>query len=321
MGGAAERREVRQAGAMARPPRVPAQLAFLPFSARAAVAKGLVTRSMLRGPAWRRLLPDIYVHRDGYREDDHRMWCDAAALSLPSGAAIGGLSAAYLWGVHLLPRDAPVTVLVPGVTRPRPRLRVRYTLAKLSPGDVTRFGGLPVTTPLRTAFDLGRRPPRTEAVVAVDALLNRRLVKRAALTDYLAARPGWPGVPLLREVLGLAEPLSESPMETRLRLLLVDAGLPVPTAQYDVYDGRGRFLGRVDLAYPRLRIALEYEGDHHRERAHFRHDVARLNDLRAAGWAILRFTADDVLRHPARLVAQVAQAVRERLPSPGHQMR
>ncbi|GAA3756303.1 hypothetical protein GCM10022225_46730 [Plantactinospora mayteni] len=312
---------------MPRSPLVPARLAFLPFSARAAVAEGLVTRSMLRSRAWLRLLPDIYVHRDGYRADDHRMWCDAVALTLPPGGAVGGLSAAYLWGVDLLARNAPVTALVPGATRPRPRPRVRCTLARLPAEDVTRFGGLPVSTPLRTAFDLGRTLPRTEAVVAVDALLNRRVVKPAALTDYLAARPGWPGVLLLREVLGLAEPLSESPMETRLRLLLVDAGLPVPIAQHDVYDARGRFVGRVDLAYPRLRIALEYEGDHHRERAHFRQDVARLNDLRAAGWVVLRFTADDVLRHPARLVAQVTQAVRERSAagsdtrSPGRQMR
>ncbi|MFY1687954.1 DUF559 domain-containing protein [Plantactinospora sp. WMMB782] len=301
---------------MPRPPRVPAQLAFLPFSARTAVAEGLLTRSMLRGPAWRRLLPDIYVHRDGFRPGDHRMWCDAVALALPPGAAIGGLSAAYLWGVDLLPRDAPVSVLVPGANRPRARPRVRYALANLPAGDVTRFAGLPVTTPLRTAFDLGRRAPRTEAVVAVDALLYRRLVKPAALADCLAVRPGWPRVPLLREVLGLAEPLSESPMETRLRLLIVDAGLPPPTAQYEVYDGRGRFVARVDLAYPGLRIALEYEGDHHRERAHFRQDVSRYNELRAAGWVVLRFTADDVLRHPTRLLAQVTQAIRERSPRP-----
>ncbi|MFY1673290.1 DUF559 domain-containing protein [Plantactinospora sp. WMMB334] len=297
---------------MSRPARVPSRLAFLPFSARAAVAEGLISRSMLRGPAWRRLLPDVYVHRDGYRADDHRMWCDAVGLTLPPGAVVGGLSAAYLWGVQLVARDSPVTVLIPGNSRPRARPRVRYTLATLSAGDVTRFGGLPVTTPLRTAFDLGRKAPRTEAVVAVDALLNRRLVKPAALSDYLAEHPGWPGVALLREVLGLAEPLSESPMETRLRLLLVDAGFPGPTVQHDVCDARGHFIGRVDLAYPRLRIALEYEGDHHRERAHFRQDVARLNALRAAGWLVLRFTADDVLLHPARTLALIAHAIQER---------
>ncbi|WP_231933621.1 endonuclease domain-containing protein [Micromonospora coxensis] len=80
----------------------------------------------------------------------------------------------------------------------------------------------------------------------------------------------------------------------------------------DALDARGRFAGRVDLAWPALRVAVEYDGDHHRERAHFRQDVARLNALRAAGWLVLRFTADDVLRHPARTVALVADALRER---------
>ncbi|MFG2009700.1 endonuclease domain-containing protein [Micromonospora sp. NPDC048868] len=70
----------------------------------------------------------------------------------------------------------------------------------------------------------------------------------------------------------------------------------------------------VDLAYPRWRIAIEYEGDHHRERAHFQRDVARLNALRAAGWLVLRFTADDVLRHPARIVRLVTDAIQERRP-------
>ncbi|MGC1213548.1 MAG: DUF559 domain-containing protein [Micromonospora sp.] len=110
----------------------------------------------------------------------------------------------------------------------------------------------------------------------------------------------------------MAEPLSESPMETRLRLLLLDAGLGPLTAHHDVLDARGRFVGRVDLAWPALRVAVEYDGDHHRERAHFRQDVARLNALRAAGWLVLRFTADDVLRHPARTVALVTQALHER---------
>ncbi|MGW5673249.1 endonuclease domain-containing protein [Micromonospora sp. NPDC003776] len=105
-------------------------------------------------------------------------------------------------------------------------------------------------------------------------------------------------------------------METRLRLLLLDAGLGPLTAQHDVLDGRGRFLARVDLAWPALRVAAEYDGDHHRERAHFRQDVARLNALRAAGWIVLRFTADDVLRHPAATVALVAQALRERRAAP-----
>ncbi|MEU7999145.1 DUF559 domain-containing protein [Micromonospora sp. NPDC049060] len=295
--------------------RVPPRLAFLPFRASAAIADGLLTWTMLRGPSWRPLLPDVHVHRDGYRADDHRMWCDAVALSLPVGGAIAGRSAAYLWGVDLLRRDAPVTVLLPRAARMRAHPRLRVHRSVVPDSDRTRLGGLPVTTPLRTAFDLGRQAPRDEALVAVDALLHRRVVKLPALRAYADARPGWPGLPLLREILALAEPLAESPMETRLRLLLLDAGLPPAIAQHDVRDADGRFVGRVDLAWPTLRVAVEYDGDHHRERAHFRQDVARLNALRAAGWIVLRFTADDVLRHPSRTAALVSQALRERHPS------
>ena len=151
---------------------------------------------------------------------------------------------------------------------------------------------------------------RAGALVAIDALTHRGLVKLDALHTLAAERAAWPGTPLLNEVLLLAEPLSESPMETRLRLLLVDAGLPLFTAQHEVRDAHGRLIGRVDLALPELRLAIEYEGDHHRERHQFRRDVARLNALRAAGWTVLRFTADDVLRHPDRLIREVAAAIR-----------
>ena len=273
------------------------------------MAVGRLSKAMLRGPTWRRLFPDVYLHRDV--TPDHRVWCEAAALALPAGTAIGGLSAAYLWGADLLQRDAPVTVAAPRDRRLRadPRRVVRYTV--LEAGDVTRFGGLPVTTPERTAFDLGRRGPRADALVAVDALLHRRVVTRDAVRTLAAGRYGWRGIALLDEVLSLAEPLAESPMETRLRLLLIDAGLPPPTVQHRVHDTRGRFVGRVDLAWPELRLAVEYEGDHHRERAHFRRDVARLNALRAAGWTVLRFTADDVLRRPRRTARQVATAMCE----------
>ncbi|MFI7212365.1 endonuclease domain-containing protein [Micromonospora maritima] len=266
---------------------------------------------MLRGPTWIRLLPDVYVHRDGYRADDHRLWCEAVALRLPPGAAPAGRSAAWLFGADLLGRDAPVTVLLPHPARLRPHPRLSVARSPLPDRDRTRFGGLPVTTTLRTAFDLGRQGSSVDALVAVDGLLRRRVVKLAALRAYAADRPGWPGAPLLREVLTLAEPSSESPMETRLRLLLLDAGLGPLVPQHEVRAG-GRFVARVDLAWPALRLAIEYDGDHHRERAHFRRDVARLDALRAAGWVVLRFTADDVLRRPEAIVALVRQARAER---------
>jgi very-short-patch-repair endonuclease len=91
-----------------------------------------------------------------------------------------------------------------------------------------------------------------------------------------------------------------------------DQRAPPPTPQHQICDARGRLIGRVDLAYPHSKIAIEYEGDHHRERTHFRRDIARYNALRQAGWLVLRFTADDVLHHPQRLIDQVTNALDER---------
>jgi hypothetical protein len=267
---------------------------------------------MLTGPAWQRMFPGVYLHADAFREADHATWCDAAALLLPEGGAIGGLSAAYLWGADLVDERSPVTVILPRATSLRPHPRLSVIRSSLPPEDVTRFDGPLVTTPLRTAFDVGRLLPRTEAVVSVDALLSKRVVPLPKLIDYAAGRSGWRGAPRLREVLGLTEPLTESPMESRLRLLIIDAGLPRPVAQHEVLNANGRLIGRVDLAYPQWRIAIEYEGDHHRERAHFRHDVHRLNALRAVGWLVLRFTADDVLHQPDRTARQIAAAIGER---------
>jgi hypothetical protein len=99
-------------------------------------------------------------------------------------------------------------------------------------------------------------------------------------------------------------------METRLRLLLVRAGLPRPQAQVALLDDRGHFLGRPDLYYPAQRLALEYDGSTHRDS--LVEDSRRQNRLLTAGYRLLRFTAPDVLGNPAVVVQQVCDALNER---------
>jgi REase_MTES_1575 len=181
--------------------------------------------------------------------------------------------------------------------------------SQLVSGDTARLPEGVVTTPLRTAFDLSRRPGLVEAVVAVDAMLAARLVTGTDLAAALAARPGWPGIRRARRVLVLADPRSGSPMETRLRLILVAGGLPRPVAQFEVRDRDGLFVARLDLAYPKYRLGVEYEGDHHRGRGVFQQDLRRLNALRACGWTVLRFGATDIYRDPDRVVATVRAAL------------
>jgi very-short-patch-repair endonuclease len=104
----------------------------------------------------------------------------------------------------------------------------------------------------------------------------------------------------------LADAASESPMETRLRVLLVSAGLPKPCVQAEISDG-GTFIARVDLLYPEQRLVIEYDGATHR--ASVAADNRRQNRLIDAGYRILRFTGSDIVRTPAALVGQVRRAL------------
>ncbi|MEU4621598.1 DUF559 domain-containing protein [Actinoplanes sp. NPDC023801] len=287
------------------PPRpyVPVVLTTAPFRGTVAVADGLLTPAKLRGRTWRRLLPDVYIHHE--LPLDHRLWCAAAVLILPSGAAIGGLSAAHLFGCGLLSAGSPVSIVVPRRAGARPNERIRAHHTVLEPADVISAGGIPMTTPERTAFDLGRRLGRRTAVMAFDALLHQGVLDLAMVAELARQRHWWPGIARLHEVIRLADGRAESPMETILRLLLVDAGLPAAEPQFEVRDAYGCLIGRVDLAWPSVRLAVEYEGDHHREQEQFRRDIARVNALRRVGWAVIRLSADDVLRRAASTVALV----------------
>jgi very-short-patch-repair endonuclease len=269
----------------------------------------VLTKRQLRGPAWRRLFRDVYIAAGA--PVDHLTRCQAAALLLPPGAALSHESAALAHNVHLFPlgsQAAHITVPLSSRLRPSGGLVVHRQL--LTREEITRRGGLPVTNPRRTTFDLGRDPDPVKAVVALDALLNRRVVKEHVLAEIAAAHLGWPGINHFRAAAARCRPGVESPMETRLRLLLVDGGLPEPAVQHVVLDPAGHFVARLDLAYRARRVGLEYDGDHHRDRATFQRDIVRLNRLRLLGWTVLRFTADDVLRRPDRVVSQVRTALK-----------
>lgn len=174
--------------------------------------------------------------------------------------------------------------------------------------DVQVVGGLPVTSGARTWADLAPRLGLDDLVVLGDAVLRHGWADLVELTA-MAARPGRRGARRMRAAIPLLEPRTDSPMETRLRLLLVRAGLPRPQAGHDVVVD-GAWLARPDLSYPALRIAIEFDGDHHRtSRAQWQRDIGRRRSLEDAGWLLIVVTADDVLRHPEALVERVRRAV------------
>ena len=121
------------------------------------------------------------------------------------------------------------------------------------------------------------------------------------------------GIRELEEAVRRTRPGAASRPETWTRLTLVDAGLPEPTLDHDVYDERGVFVGCVDLAYVALKIAIEYEGDHHRvEAAQWARDIQKHDRLAELGWRVIRVTKADVFEHPGELVARVSGALRSR---------
>ena len=103
----------------------------------------------------------------------------------------------------------------------------------------------------------------------------------------------------------LADPRAQSPMESRIRLAIVFDGLPTPVLQHPV----GPFL--LDLAYPAVRLAIEYDGEAHRGQERALRDLDRQAYLTAAGWKVLRFTAAQVMRRPGWVAARVREELVE----------
>jgi hypothetical protein len=286
---------------------IPPELCIRPFRGSAAVAAGLLTWRQLEGDTWRRVLPDVYVRAD--LALTHQVLCAAAVIWARRRGVISGGSAAYLLGVDVLARDAPVQVTVPGAVRLRPPPGIEVVRSPLRPVDVTWRQRIPMTAPVRTAFDLARRKSFVEAVVGLDGLAGALLIEVDEVAAYAFARSSWPGSRRVPAVLDAVEPRSESPMETRSRLILVGAGLPRPVAQHTVFDDSGRVVARLDLAYPERRVGIEYEGDHHRERPRFQRDLNRYNELRQLGWTMIRVGSVDVYTNPTRMIQLVCAAL------------
>jgi hypothetical protein len=224
------------------------------------------------------------------------------ARRMPAGTAFSGYTAAWLHGLDVAPCN-PIEVTIPkrfGITR---RAGAKVRRAGLAAGEIVVRKGLPATPAIRTVVELAGRTPLTEAVVVADLALHATLVTLAQLRAYVAAHPRARGIARLRRVLDLVEPKTESAMETRLRMLLVLAGLPRPAVQISIRDEQERWLGRPDMLYRAQRLAIEYDGGNHRDR--LIDDNRRQNRLIGADFRILRFTKADVYGSPESVVAQV----------------
>jgi very-short-patch-repair endonuclease len=209
-------------------------------------------------------------------------------------------------------RDAIHVTVLPGRTAPRHQRMVGHVRA-FTLADVGMHLGLPVTTAARLFVDMAATLPRPALVAIGDAILRGGHATVAELQAALQRRVGGRGVRRALDLLAFLSAAAESPMESILRLLLLDAGLPSPEVNVDICDALGRFLARADLLFRAAKVIVEYDGDQHRtDRVQFARDVRRGSELAASGYLVLRFTASDVLNRPAYVIATVRAALASR---------
>jgi hypothetical protein len=176
--------------------------------------------------------------------------------------------------------------------------------------EVTVIDGLPVTTVARTAFDLGRHQTGWRGVARLDALASVTGVTAGQVLTLAERYRGARGVRRLKVALSSMNAGAQSPKETWLRLLLIDAGLPAPQTQILVHNGDFYPLAYLDLGWEDFLVAVEYDGDHHRsQRRQYVKDISRLAMLERRGWIVVRVIAED---HPNDIVDRVVAALSRR---------
>lgn len=216
-----------------------------------------------------------------------------------------------LWGIDLPWIDVGprIDAVVQRQTRPRHRMdRFVHESVRLTRADSATIAGIAVTAPSRTWWDLATVLRALDLQAVTDQVL-RRWCSRDQLDDILSRHKGERGVVCARRSLQYGDPRAESRMESLTRFRLIEAGLPKPEVQYVILDAYGDVLARLDMAYPELLIAIEFDGAVHREASVFTRDLRRQNMLVNRGWTVLRFSGSDVLSRPASVVAQVRAAL------------
>lgn len=219
--------------------------------------------------------------------------------------------------------DEPIDVAVAtGTSPPRTRGVRGRKLAGERLAALT-IDGIPVLDPIATVFVCAAELTPRQTAVMLEALittarnypgirLDRPPATLAMISDRIEEWGRFPGCGKVRDALEIVREGAESPKETETRLLLSDFHLPEPVVQHSVVIG-GRFLARVDLAYPQWRIAIEYEGDHHRtDRNQWQTDIRRHRALEDHGWIVIRVTQLDLRGGGAALAARIRRAIASR---------
>ncbi|MDH6196504.1 hypothetical protein M2272_003147 [Mycobacterium frederiksbergense] len=258
------------------------------FIGAEAIADGVVTRHELQ--RWYRpLFRNVHIPRNhvpSLRDRTLGAW-----LWTHREGIVTGVAASALHGAEWVDDDVTIELLWDYIRSPR-GIVVRHE--RIADDEITCVAGIPVTTPARTAFDLGRFLPRKQAVERLDALMRACPFSNEDVLLLAKRYRGARGVARLKAVLPLVDGGAESPPETRLRLLYIDAGLPRPTTQIPIVDEWGRVVRTVDMGWEEFKVISEYDGGQHQtNRAQYVKDLRVLPKLAELGWDVMRVIKED----------------------------
>jgi very-short-patch-repair endonuclease len=289
-----------------------------PLRRRDALAVGH-TDANLRSRAWRRTFHGVYAPA-GISVTDVALRIRAAACLLPPDGAVTGWAAAWMLGARVLDGRTPwgellpVRLAIPPHRRIRRRDGITVNRSPLPSNDVVRVNGVPVTSALRTAFELARADgPHVRAVAGVDAMLNVHLVKRADLGTYVEAHARWDGVPRARRVVADADEGAQNPMETDLRLLWQQVTGRRPLANRYIFNRSGVFVARSDILDEQIATVGEFDGDEHASRRARTRDARRRRRMEHVGLTVVTATSIDLLRDRTLLEAEIRRTEVEQL--------
>ena len=273
-----------------------------PFAVSRAGALGL-TWNDLRVLRDERRIRSLFrgVLVDASVPDTRELRCLGLSLVLPPRGVICHSSAAWALGVDAFqPKDrfllTPQCMVPHGTSRSR-HAGVVCLEGYLPAEDIMIVNGIPMTVPGRTTVDLMRKLRRPFALSVADAMVRAEQVTIDEIARRIGRLKRYPGIRQARELVLLIDPRAESPGESWLRLRLIDAGFPHPSPQYEIIDHRGRIIARIDLAYPEINLAIEYDGRaFHSHEDDKQHDESRRGLLTDAyGWRVEPAGKDDVL--------------------------
>lgn len=252
--------------------------------------------------------PGVRTMREDEPLESVRDRCRAYLPRMTGGQFFSHETAAVLWGMPLPFRHGPSLHVSasPPLREPRTRNVVGHRLVMPQDG-VTLLDDLPVATRVETWGQLGGALRWEDLVAAGDWLLARG----DPLSDLseVALRARRRGATALRHAVGSVRPGAESPRETAVRLILVQAGLPEPELNWTLRTGTGAFVARLDMAWPQHRVAIEYDGRQHADPDQFRRDADRWRAISAEGWTLVRVLAHHLETPHHGIVTPVRRAL------------